>query len=503
MTSSAQQRLLPQNAAAPATSSSGGKRRVLIVGGGLGGLAAARELRGQFDITLIDAKEYFEFTSGIFRAFVEPQRWDEISFKYEDVIEKAYGATFIWGEVLNMSGTRQTATIRRVNSVQEEEFRFDFCIVAGGCGYGMPSSLNPSTARRPEGAVLSLPATESPWQPTVQKRQPTLAPQDERTAAGRKFRVQLEHERLNSLNKEKGNVLIVGAGYRGVAWAADLKHHFPDIHVTVTDFLPRCLGPLSPAPADYCQKYMEKTGIATHYMVKFDAASQKFWQKVGLAEGAQRTYDLSGVRHSNTFMPKDTLSDRGPGGGGWILVNKFLQVTTKEKQPWANGTVFAVGDCNMFVDMATGRSKQDAQEVIPPVPKTGYPAELQAVHACRNIRALDHKWYEGQAYCFSCIPVPGSLTLQGLRATWYPWGAGVFVIPLGPNDGCVIVGATEAKDSGSMHFSGKKAASIRNLIESTKMQQCRGIRRASNLLWQLIEQWPINICGRGPLCGIC
>merc|ERR1711871_1067372 len=35
---------------------------------------------------------------------------------------------------------------------------------------------------------------------------------------------------------------------------------------------------------------------------------------------------------SNFFMPKETLSDKGPGGGGWIHFNKYLQVT-KKPQP--------------------------------------------------------------------------------------------------------------------------------------------------------------------------
>jgi len=28
-------------------------------------------------------------------------------------------------------------------------------------------------------------------------------------------------------------------------------------------------------------------------------------------------------------MPSETLSDKGPGGGGWIYINKQLQVTDK------------------------------------------------------------------------------------------------------------------------------------------------------------------------------
>lgn len=58
----------------------------------------------------------------------------------------------------------------------------------------------------------------------------------------------------------------------------------------------------------------------TSYGLKFDRQSREFWEKVGLPDGAAKIYILSGVKNSNYFMPRETLSDRGPGGGGWIMV---------------------------------------------------------------------------------------------------------------------------------------------------------------------------------------
>merc|ERR1712072_1646512 len=86
------------------------------------------------------------------------------------------------------------------------------------------------------------------------------------------------------------------------------------------------------------------------------AQEPDFWKTVELPDGADYTYVCMGVKASNFFMPKETLSDKGPGGGGWIHMNEFLQVTKKpvkvEGQPegtgevWADGNIFAVGDCN-------------------------------------------------------------------------------------------------------------------------------------------------------------
>lgn len=71
------------------------------------------------------------------------------------------------------------------------------------------------------------------------------------------------------------------------------------------------------------------------------------------------------------------------------------------------------------------------------MPKTAYPAEQQAVHACRNVRVLDR--------AFAALAAP-----PALKPSWYPWGAGTYAISLGVQDGCVVVGASGERGSGSV-----------------------------------------------------
>ncbi len=47
----------------------GDKRRVLVVGGGFSGLLVARDLAKKFNVTVVDAKEFFEYTPGIIEIF--------------------------------------------------------------------------------------------------------------------------------------------------------------------------------------------------------------------------------------------------------------------------------------------------------------------------------------------------------------------------------------------------------------------------------------------------
>jgi len=132
------------------------------------------------------------------------------------------------------------------------------------------------------------------------------------------------------------------------------------------------LGPLPDSAADYCSEYMSAVGIKEFYDCKYDAKSSEFWKKIELPDGADVEYVCIGVKASNYFMPKETLSDKGPGGGGWIHFNKHMQVTKKDGTVWGDGTVFAVGDCNY------GCLGSPPNWEMPPVPKISYPGEEQA-----------------------------------------------------------------------------------------------------------------------------
>ena len=52
------------------------------------------------------------------------------------------------------------------------------------------------------------------------------------------------HGKLKDVDEKKGSVLVVGAGFIGVELATEIKEHFPNIKLTITDILTKCLGPL-------------------------------------------------------------------------------------------------------------------------------------------------------------------------------------------------------------------------------------------------------------------
>mmetsp|Transcript_72476 Transcript_72476/g.156714 ORF Transcript_72476/g.156714 Transcript_72476/m.156714 type:complete len:443 (-) Transcript_72476:143-1471(-) len=435
------------------------KKRVLIIGGQFSGNFSARDLRKHYFVTVVDAKEYFEYTPGVLRAFVKPCHLDSLTFTLQPVLERSIGVKFIWGEVKQLNGAEKTATIKTMFSSTTEEVGFEFCMICSGCNFGP-----------------FKPMGESLWFPTVHedaRKVSDWAHIDERFIEGRRRHVLEEYHKLHALNAKKATVLIVGAGFIGVEWATELEHFFPELKITIIDFLPNPLGPLPESAAQYCSEYMSAVGIKEFYNMKYDAKSPEFWNKIELPNGADEQYICIGVKASNYFMPDETLSEKGPGGGGWIHFNKYMQVTKKPEAGggvWADGTFFAVGDCNY------GCIGEPGNWEMPPVPKISYPGEEQALHAIVNLERMDR----GKA----------------LKPTWWPWGAGMFATSLGPHDACFVVAANENKGSGYMVNWWIPAALQKEIIETTKVNECKN-QLIGILIWHFVHHTPVHLWGKG------
>jgi len=204
---------------------------------------------------------------------------------------------------------------------------------------------------------------------------------------------------------------------------------------------------------------MRRRGIRTFYEVKYEPQSNAFWQHVGLPGHADATYVLHGFGAKNGFMPLATVSNRGPGGGGWILTNAQLQVCLRGSgdrpvQLWAGGRVFAAGDCHYGAVAGKAVRSQprpggravDAFEAftVAPVPKTALGAVAWARLACRNVLALHNGW--------------------PLEVARWPCEAGIVAAGLGTNDGVVCWKVKCLRDSGEVVFCGEAAAEMKRRL---------------------------------------
>ncbi|CAK9062068.1 unnamed protein product [Durusdinium trenchii] len=436
------------------------QRRVLIIGGSFSGLAAGRDLGSHYLVTWTRA-EYFEYTPGVLRAYVKPKHLDALTFTLQPVIETRMGCKYIWGEVKELNGAEKTATYKPIFTSERETIDFDYCIIAAGCNFGPFHKWG-----------------ESLWFPTIHedaRPEGSWPHLDERYLEGRRRHVLEEFNFLKSLNDKSATCLVVGAGFIGVEWATEIQHFFPRVKLTIIDFLPQPLGPLPASAAKYCEtwnegaatcctwiveKYMNKVGIKQFYNTKYDAKNTEFWKSIDLPNGADKEYVCIGVKASNYFMPKETLSEKGPGGGG------------KKPDDWP----------------------------IPPIPKISYPGEEMCIVACTNIEKTDRLLFQSKTV--DCCGDP----LKVWDMHW-PWGAGMFATSLGPDDACFVAGANWQKNSGLMCVWGQVCAVQKEFIEASKTDAWSVLDECAygfigRCIWYFVHHTPVHLFGGGPRWGV-
>merc|ERR1712137_1533777 len=110
-----------------------------------------------------------------------------------------------------------------------------------------------------------------------------------------------------------------------------------------------------------------------------------------------------GVKASNYFMPAETLSDKGPGGGGWIHFNKYMQVQEAHRgwrrlgrwyllrswrlQSWLHWRAPELRDAPGPEDLLPGRGAGHARHLEPREDRQGQGAEAHLVAVgCRHVR---------------------------------------------------------------------------------------------------------------------
>jgi hypothetical protein len=370
-----------------------------------------------------------------------------------------------------------------------ETIGFDYCVICSGCNFGP-----------------FHPTGESLWFPTIHEDSipkgswPHL---DERFLEGRRRHILEEYGRIQKLNEKHTNVLIVGAGFIGVEWATELEYFFPNLKLAICDMLPKCLGPLPDSAASYCDKYMQKKGIKCVYGIKYAPDDPAFWQKIGFPKEGTFQYVCIGVKASNYFMPTETLSKGGPGGGGWILMDLQLSVKTRDNKRWGTDAqgyprIYAVGDCNYgCVEPEPGPDGKvpPPSEAWPicPIPKISYPGEEEAIIACANIHRTDALVYENKELdCWG-----NELKLWDMH---WPWGAGMFATSLGPDDACFVAAANWKKGSGIKCLWGQYSAVQKEIIEASKTDEC-AFGLVGRLIWHFVHHTPIHLWGKAPLWG--
>ncbi|MBS3074622.1 FAD-dependent oxidoreductase [Candidatus Pacearchaeota archaeon] len=103
-------------------------KKVVVVGGGFAGAKIAMKLEKYFEVTLIDTKNYFEFTPGVPRTLLKPMIRKKIEVSHKDYLKKA---RFIHGAVNNVDK-------EFVYLTNNEKLPYDYLAICSGSRYNQP-----------------------------------------------------------------------------------------------------------------------------------------------------------------------------------------------------------------------------------------------------------------------------------------------------------------------------------------------------------------------------
>lgn len=277
-------------------------KEIVIIGLGFAGLASYRTLLSNKDfknkckLTIIDKKDYFEFTPSILNAFFSPNSHKGLTISYSRIKQNT---AFIQGKLIKLS-INSCEILKK--DLSKEIISFDHCILAFGSQY--PFYIRP---------VEDL---------TLEERFQTMIKQ-------------------SHLLENSKNILIIGSGPTAIEMAAFLmnygkknKNNVKKVRVFVRG--KQILKGFPAKSAIMANKILQKKGVSFIFEGDFNKIDEKSYDLVIQCTGNQfQTPQLINNEIFEEFIHK---------GSNKLIVNDFLQLQSLKDPSKTIKNIYAVGD---------------------------------------------------------------------------------------------------------------------------------------------------------------
>ncbi len=282
-------------------------KKVVIAGGGFAGalIAKALDKDSVFNVTLIDAKDYFEFTPGVLRSIVDPLHLKKIQVLHSAYLKRT---KIVNGEV-------NEATEHDV-AVGKQRIPFDYLVVSSGSTYTMPI--------KQQNVVFATRGT-------------TLRNYHEKLCAAK-------------------TILIIGGGIVGVELAAEIAAQYYDKHVILVHSRDT-LMPRMPAKAQqYAHSFLKKRGVEFVFNERItEGSGATYATKSGKRITADLAFLCTGIKPNTQFLFKnfkDRLDEKNQ-----VYTSVYLQMKGHEN-------IFAAGDVTAIPEEKTAQNAEEQAKII-------------------------------------------------------------------------------------------------------------------------------------------
>ncbi len=280
-------------------------KKVVILGGGFAGAYIAKHLEGKFETTLIDTKDYFEYTPSVLRTLVEPKHVKKIQALHTHYLHKAHVVR------------DHIKEIDEKKVVGAHIYPYDYLVICTGSRYNSP-------IKESDIVITS------------------------RAAELRSY--------SQKLIKAK-EVLIIGGGLVGVELAAEIAQTFPQKEITLIQSKERLIERNHPKASLYVQKFLEKRKVKIIFNERIEKSKDnKYITKSGKEFSAGIAFLCTGIipnyEHLEKFFSKSLDAKKQ------LCVNKHLQVKN-------HPTIFAAGDItDVFEEKVAQVAEKHAKMVV-------------------------------------------------------------------------------------------------------------------------------------------
>lgn len=226
-------------------------KKVVIIGGGFAGGHCARRLERNknFEVTLIDTKDHFEFTPGILRTIVDLDYEKKIQSLHKEYLKKT---KIIFGQVEKI--------LKNSVKIGNKKIPFDYLIITAGSEYASPI----------KGKNVILPN-----------------------------RMKILEEANFKLKKAK-KILVVGGGLVGVELVGEIVEKCPEKKITLIHSRDSLIPRNSPKAREYCSKFLQDQGV--EIILNQKARDLKKYDLI---------FFCTGIRPHLDFVQKEITDERG------------------------------------------------------------------------------------------------------------------------------------------------------------------------------------------------